>query len=234
MPVPPSERPHEWIVRQLRNAILEGVHEPGDKLPVERELSETFGVSRSAVRQALLVLDQQGLVRVKPGVGGGPFVVCEPMPAAVTALENVLTIEKSSVAEFVQAKLAIEPAIARYAAQRLSAEARQRLEDNLERTRCAIDLGEDATELAVEFHLILMGSTGNRFIDAIFEVMTRSFSRIPAESLATADQNCVVDDHRSIIDALRSDDHDKVGRLMADHVGRVWSQQAVSPSPRLA
>lgn len=209
------------------------MHLPGDKLPVERELSETFGVSRSVVRQALLVLDQQGLVRVKPGVGGGPFVVCEPMPAAVTALENVLTIEKSSVAEFVQAKMAIEPAIARYAAQGLSAEDHQRLADNVNRTRQATSRGEDATELAVEFHLILMGATGNRFIDAIFEVMNRSFSRIPAEALAAADLSCVVEDHLAIISALHCNDHDEVGRLMADHVGRVWSQPSVPPSERV-
>lgn len=223
VPGPPSERPHEWVARQLRDAILAGVHLPGDKLPVERELSEMFGVSRSAVRQALLVLDQQGLVGVKAGIGGGPFVVCELMPAAVTALENVLTIEPSSVAELIQAKVAIEPAIARYAARRLSAEQRLRLVANVDQTRRAIDRGEDATEFALDFHAILMGATGNRFIDAIFEVMNRSFSRVHAQAPAPAELGCVAEDHQAILVAVCGNDHDEVGRLMADHVRRVWS-----------
>lgn len=225
-PVPTSDRPHDWIVRQLRSAILEGIYRPGDKLPVERELSETFQVSRSAVRQALLILDQQGLVRVKPGVGGGPFVVCEPMPAALTAFENLLAIDQSSIEEFVQAKLVIEPAIAAYAARNLSSVDLGLLEDNLSQTRKAVDSGEDATELSVEFHCILMRSTGNRFVDAIFEVMSRSFSRIPAESLKTVDRTCVIDDHQAILDALRGGAASEVGTLMADHVSRVWARQA--------
>ncbi len=224
LPVPQSERPHEWVAGQLRRAILDGTYSPGDRLPVERELSEHFKVSRSVVRQALLILDQQGLIRVKPGIGGGPFVARESLPAAITAFENLLTVDESSLTEFLEAKLVIEPAVAAHAAQRVSPEDLKRLEDNLIRTRQADERGEDITDLSVQFHSILFRCTGNRFMEVVLQILSRSFDRLPASSLKTADVRCVIDDHQEILDAIRNGAASAVGELMAAHVARVWSK----------
>lgn len=225
LPVPDTERPHECVARQLRSAILDGTYQPGDKLPIERDLSEQFRVSRSAVRQALLILDQQGLVRVKPGVGGGPFVSREPLPAAITAFENLLTVDGSSLDEFLDAKMILEPAIAASAAGNMSTSDLAALEENLQRTREAEDRGEDLTDLSIEFHAIIFRAIGNRFIDVILEILNRSRYRLPQGSMEGADVRCVVDDHRQILDALRRGSSTKVARLMTEHLGRVWSEK---------
>lgn len=229
-PVPEIERPHESVARQLRSAILDGTYLPGDRLPVERELSERFRVSRSAVRQALLILDQQGLVRVKPGVGGGPFVAREPLSAAVTAFENLLTVDASSVNEFLDAKMILEPAIATHAARMLSLVDLDRLEENVRRTREAEEMGEDLTALSVEFHAILFRSIGNRFIDVILEILHRGMNRLPDGMLESADTRCVLEDHQQILEALRRGAATKVGRLISEHVARVWGHD-LSPRP---
>ncbi|WP_009478501.1 FadR/GntR family transcriptional regulator [Rhodococcus sp. JVH1] len=121
--------------RRSATAILSRQYRPGERLPVERELIERFAVSRSAIRQALLILDQQGLVRVRPGVGGGPFVVREALPAAVAAFENVLAVDPDEVAEFARAKLVLEPAVNASAAESISDEQLATLE--AKRRRCS-------------------------------------------------------------------------------------------------
>ena len=225
MPVVPSDRPHEAVARQLRAAILDGTYVAGDRLPVERELSEQFEVSRSAVRQALLILDQQGLVRVKPGVNGGPFVAREPLPAAITAFENLVTADDASVDEFIKAKMVLEPAVAALAADVISPLDIQRLEDNLTRTRDAAERGEDIVNLAVEFHTILFRATRNRFLEVVLEILARTFDRLPASTLELADQHCAVDDHTEILDAIRRRAHTEVRELMQKHLLRVWPDE---------
>ena len=231
MPVVPSDRPHEAVARQLRAAILDGTYVAGDRLPVERELSEQFEVSRSAVRQALLILDQQGLVRVKPGVNGGPFVSREPLPAAITAFENLVTADDASVGEFIKAKIVLEPAVAAMAADVISPLDLQRLEDNLARTREAAERGEDIVNLAVEFHTILFRATRNRFLEVVLEILARTFDRLPIATLALADQQCAVDDHTALLDALRRRAPAEVRDLMHKHLLTVWPEE-LQPAPK--
>ncbi|MBF0302514.1 MAG: FadR family transcriptional regulator [Desulfamplus sp.] len=62
------------VVDQIQEAILEGKLSPGDVLPPERELRETFNVSRGTLREALRVLEQKGLIEIRLGTGGGARV----------------------------------------------------------------------------------------------------------------------------------------------------------------
>ena len=62
------------VIVQIRQAIMSGQYRPGDRLPTEREMAQQFGVSRVTVRDALRALEANGLVRVKVGGQGGPYV----------------------------------------------------------------------------------------------------------------------------------------------------------------
>src|ERR687886_1846181 len=62
------------VVAQIREAILSGRVKPGDRLPTERELAAQFGVSRVTIRDALRALEAGGLIRVRVGGNGGPYV----------------------------------------------------------------------------------------------------------------------------------------------------------------
>src|ERR1700761_7786830 len=85
-----TERPYEAVARQLRDMLLSGRLRPGDKLPNERQLIESLGVSRGAVRQALLLLGQQGLVEVRVGQSGGVFVKEIGLTPVLNAFENLV------------------------------------------------------------------------------------------------------------------------------------------------
>ena len=64
-----TARLYEQIVKQIEESIVEGVLKPGDQLPTERELAQQFGVSRTAVREAVKTLTEKGLVESHSGRG---------------------------------------------------------------------------------------------------------------------------------------------------------------------
>src|SRR5213595_456802 len=72
-PIRPT-RASSDVIAQIRRAILSGQYRPGDRLPTERDMAQQFGVSRVTVRDALRALEAHGLVRVKVGGQGGPYV----------------------------------------------------------------------------------------------------------------------------------------------------------------
>ena len=69
-----SRKAPQEIVYRIRGQILAGLLERGSKLPSEQELMHTFNVSRQTLREALRVLEVQGLLEIRAGSGGGAFV----------------------------------------------------------------------------------------------------------------------------------------------------------------
>ncbi|MEV6639499.1 FadR/GntR family transcriptional regulator [Amycolatopsis sp. NPDC051371] len=225
-PVQPAEKPHEGVARQLRDTILSGRYRPGDRLPIERELCERFQVSRSVVRQALLILDQQGLVRVRSGVGGGPFVTQETLPAAIAAFENLLAVDPSAVAEFARAKVVLEPAVTAMAAKSITEDQIAALEANIAEARAGLERGEDVAALMIDFHSILVNFTANRFLALIVELMGRTLDRLPGmPDWEQTDPGQVLAEHERIVDALRRHDVEEVRRLTAEHVAAIWRRE---------
>ena len=221
--VPGFERPQESIARQLRQAILDGVYAPGERLPIERDLSLQFGVSRSAIRQALLILSHQGLIKVRSGAGGGPFVARGSLPAAIAAFENLLVSDEHAVEEFVQAKVTIEPAILALAAASISPEHLGRLRENVAASRALLQRGEDPTALAVEFHSVVAESIGNRYLSVILELIGQTLDRLTDRPGAPAvDLEQVVCDHEQMLEALEEHDAARVWRLSTEHLALIW------------
>lgn len=227
---PPVQRAHEYVARRIREGILDGTHSPGERLPVERDLSEQFGVSRSAVRQALLVLEQQGLIKVRSGNGGGPFVCTGSLEAAIVAFENLLVTDATAVDEFARAKLAIEPAIAAVAAETIDEGYLDQLRDNVERSRRVLEAGQSVTELAIEFHSILIRSTGNRYLTVILELLGRTLERLPnSPGRENVDRHRVVREHQQLIEALERHDAERVRELTTEHLRAIWTANTAAP-----
>lgn len=103
---------HELVLLQLRRSIHLGHFGAGDRLPPERELARQLGVSRTTVREAVRVLEGEGLVEIKRGSAGGISV--RPQSPAPAELRRRLR-EFEEIIEF---RLAVEPMAARLAAQR--------------------------------------------------------------------------------------------------------------------
>ena len=119
------------VANELRRLILDGELIPGERLPVEADLAERFGVSRSTVREALRSLTTQNLAVTVRGVSGGTFV-SRPDPDQVsdsltTGLGFLTVAEELTVAELMQARELLEVPAASSAARNRTAEQLERI-----------------------------------------------------------------------------------------------------------
>src|SRR4051812_47346962 len=173
------------IVDQVRADVFGRRRRPGDRLPAESVLAEQFGVSRMGVREALRVLELQGLVEVRHGYAGGVFVA-EPTGAALLgALEDSLRQGQVGADELYQARVLVEPAIARLAVEQDAEALAERLVDNVARTEQALAeplpgdehdaaptaTGATASALNREFHRILAEYAGNRVLALMMQAL---------------------------------------------------------------
>jgi len=123
------------IHAELMTGIREGRFQPGQQLPNERQLAELYGSSRQQVRDALLLLQEAGLVKRK--VGSGTYL-SEDMPAIIERIDaevDVHAVHEHSFLETVEARLILEPGVAALAARNMSEAHLERLRNALEAVR---------------------------------------------------------------------------------------------------
>ena len=162
---------YQVLADALRARILTGELQPGAKLPIEPELSQQYGVSRSTVREALRVLASQNLITTTRGVSGGSFVA-HPNPDQISgyleaSFRLLAQADNLSIEELADARDMLEVPAAGLAAVRRSEGQLEELRDTLfEPARTS---PERAIELNKTFHAVLMRSTGSRLV----EVLTR-------------------------------------------------------------
>ena len=215
-----SERVHETVARRIRQAILSGAYQPGDRLPIERELVESFRVSRSAVRQAILLLQQQGLLDVRQGSGGGAFVRDTGIQPVLHAIENVMATRRITPAQFFDAKLTLEPVITAAAAAHVTDEILDRLRASVAAGRAMLADHQELMAHAAEFHEIIAEATGNPVLELILVALVRIAEATP-EFQHTSEPNWekILDEHDALVRALEQRSPDAVHDLMVQHLG---------------
>jgi len=215
------EKPRAFhaIVEQFRSDILRGRRKPGDRLPPEQAISEQFNVSRTGVREAMRVLENQGLVEVRHGYAGGGFVAGNALGPALGALQTSLQLGQVEVDELYQARLFFEPTVARMAAERGTDLLVAQLEENYQRARAAVQAGSDAFAINLQFHAILARAAGNRvlaiFMQALVELLEILDREYPTNRSVSRK---AVSDHSELIAAIRDHDGGRAESLMAEHL----------------
>src|SRR6202521_4071037 len=112
-----TSRLYEQIVQQIEDSILKGTLKAGDQLPAERELALQFGVSRTAVREAIKALHEKGLVDAFPG--RGTFITSGKSNSMRQSLDRILKSgQADGSAHLVEIREILEPEIAALAAAR--------------------------------------------------------------------------------------------------------------------
>src|SRR6202007_184893 len=123
-----SSRLYEQIVQQVEESIHKGALKPGDQLPPERELAEQFGVSRTAVREAVRTLREKGLVEAYPG--RGTFITSATSNTIRSPLAPMIrTGQAEGTLHLVEVREILEPEIAALAATRADEESVKEMRD---------------------------------------------------------------------------------------------------------
>src|SRR5215213_1126414 len=153
------------VIAQIRAAILSGRFRPGDRLPTERELAQQFGVSRVTVRDALRALEASGLIRVRVGGQGGPYVAEPDVALLSEALGTHLRLLGTTFRELAEARLALETTAARLAAERATTDDLKALEHAAQGEAQAAS-GSAASSL--DFHTTLVRAAHNGALLTMF------------------------------------------------------------------
>ncbi len=214
------------VVGQIEAAIVGGELEAGDKLPPERELKETFSVSRGTLREAFRVLEEKSLIDIQLGAGGGA-IVQEVTPGVGTdSLSLLLRSQDVSLDALKEVRMGMEASIARLAAERAGPKGLDRLQEILKQAKVSLDdhLGWRVYVRAdAEFHMELARLTGNPVYEYIQTAIHENINRYYAEYLEH-DESVLYDHYQdlcNIVDAVAESDGEMASTKMQQHLGRM-------------
>lgn len=196
----------EQIATALRQAIAVGKLRPGTRL-LEVQIAREMGTSRAPLREALILLEREGLVVRQPNRGTFVADLTEELVREVASLRGVL--------EGFAASLAVK---------RLTPADFERLEKILREMSAAARRGEfpRMVEWDYQFHEYIMRASGHRLLYETWVGMDRKIRiYLAATNLMYRDMKSVVDGHMPILEALRRRDPQRASRVMAEHLGEV-------------
>ena len=216
-----SSRLYEQIVEQIEQSVQRGDLRPGDQLPAERDLAEQFGVSRTAVREAVKALREKGLVEAYPGKG--TFITSgssNPMRQSIDRMMRSAQVDATS--SLVEVREILEPEIAALAAVRAT-------EENLNSLRKSVAVMDAAKrdpdayiEADLDFHLELAEAAANplilSLIDSIVGVLREQRMRI-FEVEGGPDRGQY--HHKRILEAMEHQDAQGAREAMRAHLRQV-------------
>jgi DNA-binding FadR family transcriptional regulator len=182
------EKPQQ-IADEIRNQIMLGHLDEGDSLGHEPELIEQYGVSRPSLREALRILEAEGLISVMRGVQGGIFVHRPDQRLTARTAAIVLQTRNVSLADVFEARSIIEPAAARIvAAARSRRSAGKTLEKLIQAEEESIDDPEAFGLANARFHEELVELAGNQTLAIVAEMLNEVVARAVTE-VSQADSN---------------------------------------------
>jgi GntR family transcriptional repressor for pyruvate dehydrogenase complex len=218
---PLSRAPHlpTQVASSLSREIIEGRLRPGDRLPTEQALAQSFGVSRNVVREAIARLRSEGMVSSKPGVGA--FVLANDAGATLRLYREALR-DRSSFRCLFELRAILEIDAAGLAAERRSEDALAAITGALERMRAAADGGAASIDADLEFHRAVASATGNSYIATfvafISEQVRESIATTRANGDPVASQRVTVAEHGAIYQAIVARQRVAARRAMQRHI----------------
>ncbi|GAA1297581.1 FadR/GntR family transcriptional regulator [Pseudonocardia xinjiangensis] len=219
----PAGRPPrlpEVVANRIQARLFADRLVPGDQLPTEAQLAQTYDVSRTVVREAARILEQRGLVSIRPG-RGMMVALLDGRPIA----EHFSLLLRSGPAVFEQlmeARFLLEVELAALAAVRRS-------ERDLEEMRAALSVARDhrddfdvclAQDLA--FHRVTARASGNTLLALFMDPVNACLRESYREPMAyLAQQGHTLDEHQAIYDAIAAQDADAARRACREHLQRI-------------
>ena len=234
-------RTYELVLQRIETQIVSGALRAGEKLPPERRLAELFSVSRPAVREALRVLEAQGVVRSQVGQGSGSGTTIDRVPS--DALSRLLRLHVAlgsfPLEDVVETRVALERSIVVLAC-------RNARPQNLARIRAAMLAMDEAlvdretfNQLDIDFHVAMAEAGGNRLMSDVTRAIRESV-RIPFLAAVTAMpetgehgwpriRDGLRADHHAVLTALEAGQGEQAADLLETHIRGFYANVITAP-----
>ncbi len=215
-----KRRVYEDIVGQINHLIRRGKLKRGDQLPAERELVETFKVSRASVREAIFYLEAMNLVQRRQG--NGTYVIASNEEALVQPLAASLFHEKDDLIDIFSLRKIIEPEVAQRASENAAPEEIVELEEILKEQKREVGRGINPIRTDSDFHQCLARIARNRVLErlllALFDLLrqTRETYLQPKERKRRSLQG-----HQKILSALKRRNPAAARQAMRQHLEEI-------------
>lgn len=219
----------ERVVDQITNAIINGELLPGDKLPTEPELCETFNVGRNSVREAIKILEAYGVVEIKRA--SGTYVRKEYNYKMLYPILYGIILQKDSKRQIIELRKVIDVGVLQEAMRKMEDKDIQLLANNVKKMQEEMEK-EDPSEmkifdLDVDFHSVLVNVLKNELLDSIcyyVDKITRQTRVMTIAYILENDhQEELVELHREIIDVLKKKDESQINSIVERHY-KYWEK----------
>ena len=219
----PRRKLYQEVIDRLVAAISTAEFPPGSQLPSERELMLQYGVGRPAIREAMLSLQQMGLIRISHGERAR--VVNPTADTIIDQISNamvmMLAINPNGLDNLKEARLLLETGLVRLATRRATAENLKQLAQSQRDLRDA--RGDEARFIACDmaFHVAIADISGNQIIGAVVRGMLAWLSRFKVDMVSIKGaERMTVDEHERIARAIAGGDGDGAAAAMTEHLTR--------------
>lgn len=208
------------VASVLEREVFTGQLAPGAKLQTEKQLASRFGVSRSAVREAIAQLRSADLLQTRHGLG--TFVVLEPgrRPLPSMAMRG---FDRGELCQIFELRTEVESGAAALAARYRTARDLERMRDALDKLADAVRRDQPGAEHDLAFHTGIAAASGNRFFEEfltyIADRMAQSIAIARANSARVAARTQFVQhEHQSIHEAVAAGDPERARAAMQFHL----------------
>jgi GntR family transcriptional repressor for pyruvate dehydrogenase complex len=205
--------PREAVTDAIIGLIRNGDLKPGMRLPSEPQLVEMTGISRSSVREAVRGLQTMGLLEIRRGQG--TFVREIESSSAVDAQMLLLLDNRQVLLDLMDVRQALEPLIARRAAEHADDEDKTRLRAALDQMKQA-EYGQNWRPAHLEFHSALVDSTKNMLLMKIWSLVTIFLIDSPLVTATRSENDEKV--HQRIFDSVAANDPDAAVQAIDHHI----------------
>ena len=194
---------------------------PGDKLPPERLMMETYEAGRGTLRESLRFLELQGVLSFKPGPGGGPVIEKPTADNLATTLTLLLQFDGAKYQVIAEAREAFEPVMAQLAASRITPERLVELEQTVTDMADGLEDVEAYLDANRRFHNVIAWASGNALFGHLVDVMGGAMDISGAAQgiqYPTKRRQAVLKAHQEIFEAIRNSQPERAEKSMRAHI----------------
>lgn len=208
------------LADRLREKILGGDIPPGGALPAERELVDESGLSRSSVRDALRLLEVEGLIVTRPGRSGGSIVRIPGRETVARPMELFVKTHEMNLSSLLDCRIALEPFLAGRAAENRTEEELARMQKLHKEFVATTSNVADYKRLNLEWHLAVTHASHNELMIAFMEAISNPIMQAASYQQATTARNReeAKKAHGAILDAIAKQDAELARRRMEKHL----------------
>lgn len=207
--IEPSDKVHNKILRQIIELIKNGSLQPADKLPPERQLAQTLGVSRPALKQTISILEAMGVVECRQGDGN---YILPYQNKFFNPIILSFYAANGNMDDILEVRYILEVQNVKTAARKRTEEQVEKLEEIVSRMAGEKTLAQ-RIELNNEYHSYVIGISGNPLLIGFYE----SILELIGEQITTTDGSNFYQSHKEIAEYIKAGNSEKASKAMLRH-----------------